>query len=141
MGLQELIHFLSTDMVVLNVNFLHDQKLIAKGCKVEPRVAMPRQQLTICERVTGSKLLEVGQQFGGRFTAQQKLLEENVFCGALDATGLDMSIASNTKPVCSRDAFEAGTGEMVGCIASIANDTGGSLPTKCSLATGTGSSF
>jgi hypothetical protein len=128
-------------MVVLNVDFFHDQKLIAKGRKVEPRIAMPRQQLTICERVTGSKLLEVGQQLGGRFTAQQELLEENVFCGALDATGLDMSIASNTKPVCSRDAFQAGTGEMVSRIASIANDTGGSLPTKCSLATCAGCSF
>ena len=47
LGLQELKHFLSTDMVVLNVKFLHDQKLIAKGCKVEPQIAMPRHQLTI----------------------------------------------------------------------------------------------
>ena len=43
MGLQELIHFLPTDMVVLNVNLLHDQKLVAKGRKVEPQIAVPRQ--------------------------------------------------------------------------------------------------
>jgi hypothetical protein len=45
-------------VVVLHVHFLHNEQLIAQGCKVNPPVMVPRQQLTICKRKALSKLRE-----------------------------------------------------------------------------------
>ena len=42
---EEFVHFLPSYVVVLHVDFLHDQQLVALRCKMDPPIMLPRQQL------------------------------------------------------------------------------------------------
>jgi hypothetical protein len=56
---EEFVHFLPPYVVVLHVDFLHDQQLVALRCKMDPPVVLPRQQLASCKRITFGKLFEI----------------------------------------------------------------------------------
>lgn len=80
-------------------------------------------------------------QFRGRFTAQEVLLEEDVFGGALNSPGFDMSGASLTIPVRGWYRFQMDTLQVVGCIAPVADYAGCPCIVEGAFARGAWSGF
>lgn len=65
-------------------------------------------------------------------------MEEEIFCGALNTSSLDVGTTSLTVPVCRRDSLEVGTFEMIGSIAAVANDARTTMRVEGEFAGGAG---
>jgi hypothetical protein len=104
-------------------------------------VLMPRQQVTVGERETGGLPGKSFGQFWWGGGTKEKLLQQDVFSGALDAAGLNVCTASNTKPMSGRDSTELNAFQVEWCVATVADNTGRPLSGEGSFAGGAGGSF
>ena len=139
--LENFVHFLTAYVVVLHVYLFHYKQLVAVWRKMNPRVVLPRHQLSLGKGISFSKPPEMGCKFGGRFAAQQKLLEKDVFRRAQDASGFDVGTTGLAIPVCQRYGFQMSAFKVVCCITPVADDTCSTQSTKGCLAGSTGCGF
>lgn len=68
-------------------------------------------------------------------------MEQHVFAGTLEAASFDVGAASDTEPIGGGYRFQVGTLQMIGGIAPITNNAGGSVSREREFAMGTGRSF